>query len=147
MKNQIKKTIMWICGLFLLMIVLAIPEMIIAHNIYPNQHQASLLCWLIMVFITMLACLIIALRKVAQLQKFEKEYQRKSAEEASEKLTSEPKKVFIRRSEYIPKDRFECKAKVDKEGKIVCEIFLDIKTTLKSHEEFLKLFQFDEDGE
>jgi len=39
---------------------------------------------------------------------------------------------------------FECKAKVDEDGKIVCEVFLNMKTTFESYEEFLRYFHLDE---
>jgi len=144
MQNQNKKILMWVGGLGLLMVFLVIPELLIAQSIYPNEPEAFKTCLTIMLLSTLSVYLIIATIKLVQYQRFVKEYKRNKIEEANKELTSEFKKVFIRYPGDISKDMFECKAKVDEDGKIVCEVFLNMKTTFESYEEFLRYFHLDE---
>lgn len=143
MQDQNKKLFMWVVGLSVLMVALVIPELLIAKTIYPNEQDWRT-CLTNMILITMFLCIIIYTIRFLQYYKFVKEYRRNKVEEAKKELTSEFKKVFINYSGDISKDMFECKAKVDEDGKIVCEIFLDMKITFESYEKFLEYFQFNE---
>ena len=61
-----------------------------------------------------------------------------------QKLTSEFKQVILNYSEPISKELFECQAKVDDDGKIVCKIQLDYEVKIENYEEFLSFFHTQE---
>lgn len=143
-KKQNEKVVKWVGGLGLLGILLTLPEMLIARTIYSNDPQAFKTCFTIMLLITLGLYLIIATIKIVQYEKFVKEYKRNKIEEAVQGLNSEYRKVFINYSGDISKDMIECKAKVDENGKIICEIFLDMKTTFDTYDEFLRYFHLAE---
>ena len=143
-KKQNEKVVKWVGGLGLLGILLTLPEMLIARTIYSNDPEAFKTCFTIMLLITLGLYLIIATIKIVQYEKFVKEYKRNKIEEAVQGLNSEYRKVFINYSGCISKDMIECKAKVDENGKIICEIFLDMKTTFDTYDEFLRYFHLAE---
>ncbi len=66
-------------------------------------------------------------------------------EQARQELSTEIKQVFLNYSEFISKDLFECQAKVDNNGKIICKVQLDYEVKLENYEEFLSFFHFDQD--
>lgn len=144
MQNQNKKMLMWAIGLTLFMLILVILELVIVRSIYPNDVEAFETCMANLLLITMFVFIIIFTIKFVQYHKIAQEYRRNKVEKAKKELTSDFKKVFIRNSGDISKDMFECKAKLDEDGKIVCEIFLNMKTTFESYEEFFYYFHFDE---
>lgn len=143
-KKQNEKVVKCVGGLGLLGILLTLPEMLIARTIYSNDPEAFKTCFTIMLLITLGLYLIIATIKIVQYEKFVKEYKRNKIEEAVQGLNSEYRKVFINYSGDISKDMIECKAKVDENGKIICEIFLDMKTTFDTYDEFLRYFHLAE---
>ena len=144
MENQNKKIIRWTIGLGVSMIILILPELLIVKSIYPDDVEAFKTCMVNILLITLFAYLIMFIIKFVQYTKFANEYKRNKIEEANKELTSEFKKVFIRSSGDISKDMFECKAKVDEDGKIICEVFLNMKTTFDSYEKFLEYFCFNQ---
>ena len=140
MHNQNKKLLKWIVGLFISLPILIALELVIAKAIYPNELEAFEKCLSTLLCVDLFVYLIIIAIKFVQYRKFVEKYEQDKLSEAKEELTSEFQKVFINYSGDISKDKFECKAKVDKNGKIICEIFLDMETTFESYEEFLKYF-------
>ena len=60
MQNQNKKIFMWVGGLGLLMLLLVIPELLIAQSVYPNEPEAFKTCLTIMLLSTLSVYLIIA---------------------------------------------------------------------------------------
>ena len=143
MQNQNKKMLKWTMGLTLSMLILVILELVIVRSIYPNDVEAFKTCMSNILLITMFAFIIIFTIKFVQYHKIAQEYRRNKVEEVKTELSSEFKKVFIRYPGHISKDMFECKAKVDENGKIVCEVFLNMKTTFESYEEFFEFFHLD----
>ena len=145
MKNQNKNIHMWFIGLSFLSILIIAFEVIIAHNLYPNEPEAFRGCCINMILITLFAYIIVGTILSVQCVKFEKEYKRNKVEKAKQELTSEFKTVFINNSGIISKDMIECTAKVDENGKIICKIHCDFKTELETYEDFLRCFHFDEE--
>ncbi len=140
MYNQNKKLHKWLVGLFISLLIIAVLDLVIAKAIYPNELEAFEKCLSTLLCIEVLVYLIIIAIKCVQYRNFVEKYEQDKLSEVKEELTSEFQKVFINYSGAISKDEFECKAKVDRNGKIICEIFLDTEITLESYEEFLKYF-------
>ena len=65
--------------------------------------------------------------------------------EAVIELTSEFKPVMLIYSGDVPKERFECQAKVDENGEIICKIYVNYEVKLDNYEEFLKYFHLSEE--
>ena len=144
MRNQNKKMLMWVLGLGVFMPVIVILELLITKAIYSEEPETFKSCLSTMIAITMLVYVLVIVIKFVRYQKTAQEHERSIVEKTKKELTSEFKKVFMNCSGDISKDKFECKAKVDENGKIICEIFLDMKTTFESYEEFLEYFHLNE---
>lgn len=95
-----------------------------------------------MMSITAFIYLVISVIELVKYQKYVKKYKREEVEKASKELSTEFKKVLLNYSDPISKDLFECQAKVDDDGKIICKIQLDFETKIENYEEFLKFFHF-----
>lgn len=144
MQDQNKKIFRWILGGGLLVVFLVIPEMLIAESISNNNHEVCKLYTTTMILITMFIYLIISVIKFVKYQKFAKNYEQEKLEKTRKELTKEFKPVVLNYSEPISKDLFECQAKVDDDGKIVCKIQLDYEVKIKNYEEFLRFFHTQE---
>ena len=83
--------------------------------------------------------------KIVKCHKRFKEVRKKTLEKTKEKLGSEFTTVLLNSSGNISKEKFECQAKVDNDGKIICKIHVDFETKIDSYEEFLKYFHFSEE--
>ena len=142
MQEQTKKILRWVLGGGILLIILLIPEMLIAGLISKNNSEVFKCYRIIIILITMIIYLIISVVKFTQYLKYVKIYKYEQLEKANKELTSEFKEVLLNYSEPISKECFECKAKVDDDGKIVCKIKLDYEVKIESYEKFLRYFHF-----
>lgn len=142
MQNQDKKLIRWLLGGGLLLLFMVALEMFIADLISKNNFEVFRFYLSIMILITMFIYLIISVIKIVQYQRYVKKYKSEELEKANKELTSEFKEVLLNYSQPISKERFECQAKVDDDGKIVCKIQLDYEVKIESYEKFLRYFHF-----
>ena len=145
MQDQNRKLFQWTLGGGLLIIFLVIPELLIAKSISNNNPEVWKPYALIMILITFFIYLIISVIKFLKYQKYAQKYQQEKVEQARQELSTEFKQVFLNYSEFISKDLFECQAKVDNDGKIICKVQLDYEVKLENYEEFLSFFHFDQD--
>lgn len=142
MQDQNKKIIRWALGGGILCVFLLIPEALIVDLISNNNSEVNKFYSTIMFLITIFIYLIISVIKVVKYQRYVNNYKYEELEKANKELTSEFKEVLLNYSEPISKECFECQAKVDDDGKIVCKIQLDYEVKIESYEEFLKYFHF-----
>ncbi len=145
MQDQNKKIVRWILGGGLLAVFLIIPEILIAKSISNDNPEVFKLYCATMMWITLFIYLIISVIKLVKYQKYAKNYKQEKLEKTSKELTKEFKQVLLNYSEPIPKDLFNCQAKVDDDGKIVCKIQLDYEVKIESYEKFLRHFHFNQD--
>lgn len=145
MKNQLSNLFNRLLGGGILCIFLLLPEIWIAKLITQNDFENFQICITIMLFLTIIVYVIISIVKIVQYQKWFKEYKRETLEEVKEALSSEFKTVLLNSSGNISKEMFECQAKVDNDGKIICKIHVDFETKMDSYEEFLRYFHFNEE--
>lgn len=144
MQDQNKKIFRWILGGGLLAIFLVIPEMLIAKSISNNNPEVWKPYATTIILITMFIYMIISVIKLVKYQKYAKNYKQEKVEKTKGELTTEFKQVLLNYSEPISKDLFECQAKVDDDGKIVCKIQLDYEVKIENYEEFLRFFHTQE---
>lgn len=142
MQNQNKKIIRWVLGGGILCLFIVVLETFIADLISKNNSEVFRFYLTIMILITMFIYLIISVIKIVQYQRYVKKYKSEELEKANKELTSEFKEVLLNYSEPISKECFECQAKVDDDGKIVCKIQLDYEVKIESYEKFLRYFHF-----
>lgn len=144
MKDQSSNLLKWVLGGGVFCVLITAIEVgivkLTTYN-YPENYEAYLP---IMITITMCAYSIVTMVKYVQYQKWHKEYRREILEGAKEELGSEFKTVLLNSSDAISKEKFQCQAKVDSDGKIVCKIYVDFETKVDSYEEFLRYFHFAE---
>ena len=145
MQNQDKKIFRWILGGGLLAVFLVIPEMLIAKSISNNNPEVYKSYATTMILITSFIYLIISVIKIVKYQKYAKNYKQEKVEKVRKELSTEFKQVLLNYSEPIPKDLFQCKAKIGEDGKIVCKIQLDYEVKLEDYEKFLRFFHFDQE--
>lgn len=144
MQDQNKKIFRWILGGGLLAILLVIPEVLIANSISNNNPEVLRRYAITMILITMFIYVIISIIKIVKYQKFAKNYKQEELEKISKELTKEFKPVLLNYSEPISKDLFQCQAKFDDDGEIVCKIQLDYEVKIENYEEFLRFFHTQE---
>ena len=144
MQDQDKKIFRWILGGGLLALLIVIPEMLIAKSISNNNPEAYKCYATTMILITIFIYLIISIIKIIKYLKFAKNYKQEKLEKTSKELTKEFKPVLLNYSDPISKELFECQAKVDNDGKIVCKIQLDYEVKIENYEEFLRFFHTQE---
>lgn len=145
MKNQlINRFFMYlilgliICGLLIL------PETWIVKLITQNNPENFKTCLIIMEIITFGVYFIILIIKAFQYQKSVERYLQERVEEVEKELSSEFKTVLLKRSGDISKEMFECKARVNDDGKIICKIHVDFETEIDSYEDFIRYFRLNE---
>lgn len=144
MQDQDKKIFRWILGGGLLALLIVIPEMLIAKSISNNNPEVYKCYATTMILITIFIYLIISIIKIIKYLKFAKNYKQEKLEKTSKELTKEFKPVLLNYSDPISKELFECQAKVDNDGKIVCKIQLDYEVKIENYEEFLRFFHTQE---
>lgn len=145
MQNQNKKIFRWILGGGLLTAFLVIPEILITKSISNNNPEVYTWYAATMILITLFIYLIISVIKIVKYQKYAKNYTQEKVEKVSIELSTEFKQVLLNYSEPIPKDLFQCKAKIGEDGKIICKIQLDYEVKLEDYEKFLRFFHFDQE--
>ena len=144
-EKQLNNSLKWILGGTILCIFLLGLELLIATLITQNDRESFISCYIIIITFTMSVYVIIVIVKLVQYQKCFKEYNQEKLEEAKEELSSEFKTVLLNNSINISEESFECQAKVDNDGKIICKIHFDFETKMDSYEEFLRYFHFNEE--
>lgn len=142
MQGQDKKFLRWILGGGLILIFLLIPGLLIARYIADGNTELFERYASYMLIIVLLAYLILSAITIAKYNKHFQNYEREKLEKASKELTSEFKPVLLNKSEHISPELFKCQAKVDEQGKIVCEIKLEHKVKFENYEELLRFFHF-----
>lgn len=142
MQNQNRKTFRWILAGGLLTVILVIPEALIAKLISNNNPEVLNMYFMTMVFITMFIYLIISTIYVVKYIKCVQKHEQEELKRTRKELTKQFKPVLLNYSEPISKNLFECQAKVDDDGKIVCKIQLDYEVKIENYEEFLRFFHF-----
>lgn len=145
MQDQNRKLSQWSLGGGLLVIFLITPEILIAQSISNNNPEVWKPYAFNMILITFFIYLIISVIKFVKYLKYALNYQQEKVEQARQELSTEFKHIFLNYSEFISKDLFECQAKVDNDGKIICKVQLDYEVKLENYKEFLSLFHFDQD--
>ena len=142
MKNQTRSTFKWVLGGGILCIFLVFTQLLIRELIIPKEFQPYISA---MIIITCCVYCIISIVKIVQYQKWEKEYMQETLEKSKEKLSPEFTTVLLNSSDDISKEKFNCQAKIDNDGKIICKINVDFTTKFDSYEKFLRYFHFDEE--
>lgn len=141
MKDRWSNLWKWIYGAGMFCLILVFPEIWIAKLITRNNPESHLAYAMIMGVATTFIYLIIVLVKVVQYFTWEKQYEQETLDETKKTLNSDFKTVLLNSPSAIPKEMFQCEAKVD-DGKIICKIHLDMETKWDSYEEFQKYFHF-----
>lgn len=142
MKNQNEKLIRWIVGILMLYIFIYVFGAIIVDLLFGKHFEVFLFHYTFPLWLVLFLTLVVLLGKLVQSQSFIENYKYEELEKAKKELTSGFKKVLLNHSEPISKECFECQAKVDDDGKIVCQIQLDYEVKIESYEEFLRYFHF-----
>ena len=144
MREQNIKTFMWIGISGVIAVFLLIPEFVIAQLIFPNNPESYQTCTTIMLIVTAPIYAPIATIKIVQYHKFEREYRKNRITTATNALTSEFNTVILNDPPSISVDMFECQAKVDDNGKIICKIHCDFISKFDNYNDFLQHFHFAE---
>lgn len=144
MKNRFYNLVMWYLIGGLIVCLLLIPEILIAKKITSNDTD-FFKAFLIMSLVTLFIYLVIVGVKFILYRKYYNAEQGRRLQDVKNELTSEFKPVILECSEDVPKEKFECQAKVDENGKIICKIYVDYQTQLDSYEEFLKYFHLNKE--
>lgn len=144
MQDQNKKMFRWVLGSGLVCLVMLAIALLIVKLVFggTQQHEAyvSLVCiTLILVY------LVIASIVIAKNNKYLEIYEQEKIEKTKKELVTEYKSVFLKYTDIISPEAFKCQAKVDEDGKILCEIKLDRKVKFESYEEFLGYFHLQEE--
>lgn len=98
-----------------------------------------------MFFLTICAYIAISTTKLVRYQKWSKQYNQEIFEKTKKKLNSKFVTVLLNNPNDICEENFDCQAKVDNDGKIVCKVCVDFETIFDNCEEFLKYFHFSEE--
>ena len=146
MKNRYSNLMKWLCGGGAILVASTLPIFLIAKAIGQNDSDKTLYCALLMMIPIFLVYTTIIVVKSVRWFKTEKQEEQETLEKAQKVLTSEFKKVWINYSSAINKKLFDCQAKVDTDGKIICKVCLDYETKYDSYEEFLRFFNLDENS-
>ena len=125
-------------------VALVIPETLLAKLLTKNNPEIYETCAFMMVFVTMSIYLVVSIVKSVQYFKWINQHEQEKLEETKKILNSQFKTVLLNSSIDIPKERFECQAKIGNDGKIICKIHLDFETNLDTYEQFQKQFHFAE---
>lgn len=144
MREQNMKTFLWIGISGLIAVFILIPEFIIAKLIFPDNLKSYQNCITIMLIVTDLIYAIIATIKLIQYYKFEREYHKNKVSTTSNELTSDFDTVVLKDPQGIPVEVFECQARIDEDGKIICKVHCDFISKFDNYEDFLQHFHFAE---
>ena len=146
MKNRYKSLQKWVYGGGAIFVLSSLPIFLIAKVLGQNDVEkffAYAFLLVLLIFIVYFTGIIV---KMVQWLKYEKQEEQEILENAQKELTSEFKKVRMSHPNEINTKLFDCQAKVDTDGKIVCKILLDYETKFDSYEEFLRFFSLDENS-
>ena len=121
---------------------LIILEILIAKRLFKDNTDGYIQ---MMAAITMTVYVIISFIQLAQYNKYVKKYNQEKVEQASKELTSEYKPVLLKYSRSISPEMFECRARVEEDGKISCKVILDCEIEVESYDEFLRFFEIIEE--
>lgn len=146
MKNRYSSLEKWVYVGGAIMVLLLLPIYLIAKVLGQNDVEkvfAYAFLLVILIFIVYFTGIIV---KMVQYMKSEKKEKQKILEKAQSELTSEFKKVRMSHPNEINTKLFDCQAKVDTDGKIICKVHLDYETKYDSYEEFLRFFNLDENS-
>lgn len=145
MKNQLNSVFKWIVGGGVLCVFLILPELWISKLITQNKSGTFETFFTTMFFLTICAYIAISTIKLVRYQKWSKQYNQEIFEKAKKKLNSKFVTVLLNNPNDICEENFDCQAKVDNDGKIVCKVCVDFETKFDNYEEFLKYFHFSEE--
>lgn len=140
MQEQWKKLFRWVLGGGLISVVLLVLALLIIKLVCGgNLEQCDTYVTRISMTI-MFVYLVVSGIKLAGYNKYIKSYEQERLEKSKRKITTEYKPVLLKYSSSVSPEMFKCRAKVDEDGKILCEIKLDHKVKFESYEEFLRCF-------
>ena len=146
MKNRYSNLMRWLYGGGAILVILTLPIYLIAKAIGQNNSEKTIYYAFFMIIPIILIYVTIIIVKSVQYFKFEKQEKKETLEEARIWLTSKFKKVRLNNSKPIDEELFECQARIDTDGKIICKIHLDFETKFDSYEKFLHFFSLDENS-
>ena len=143
MDKQTKKMLRWIVGGGMILLFLLIPELLISRALSNGNEELFRKYGLIMSLTTMFIYFISSIAVLIKYGKYLIKDEQEKGEKVKKELTSEYKKVILKDLDSISPTMYSCKAKVDQDGKILCEVTLDAKLKIESCEEFFRFFQFE----
>lgn len=143
MDQQTKKMLRWIVGGGMILLFLLIPELLISRALSNGNEELFRKYGLIMSLTTMFIYFISSIAVLIKYSKYLIKYEQEKLDKVKNGLSEEYRKVVLKDSDKIPYTMYHCKAKVDQDGKILCEVTLDAKLKIESYEEFCRFFQFE----
>ena len=141
MKNSIKKYDFYLYLALFACLMLVFPGIFVAVKFFPNSLGLQFLCMSVPPLVAF--CIVSTILGI-KANKANKAYKTAIKEKAKEQLTSEFQKVQLKTADVISKDMLDCLAKIDDDGKIVCQIHLDYEEKLNNYEEFTQFFSLDD---
>lgn len=142
LKEQDKKLLRLVIGGSLICVIVLFVQIVVAVLICGNDAQTFKYVVTIMCLATLGLYMLIGgigiIKYVLNIEKYRKQQLEKTIKE----LTTEYTDIHLRYSNPIPKEYFECRAKIDNDGQIVCNIYLDYEVKFKDAKDFLNLFDF-----
>ena len=146
MKNSYSNFMKWLwCG-GIVLCILAVWIALFASQISPNDVNKAIVIAVLGIIPLFVLYSAIVVFKLKQCHKLEEQEKQATLEKTKKEITTEFKKVQIKNSSDIDKQLFECQAKIDTDGKIICKIQLDFETKFDSYEEFMHFFNIDENS-
>ncbi|MBR3002328.1 MAG: hypothetical protein IKF38_02005 [Clostridia bacterium] len=128
-------------GLPIIVTILSVMIIFVKIN---NLEVNSTTMVAIVFFLYMLGLLFLVIAYI-QYGKSVKQQRDEALQQAQKKLTSEFQTVFLRNSSEISEKKFECTARIDENGKIICRIQTDIYWEPNDYEQFLRVFSFSQE--
>ena len=137
MKNLSRKYKFYICLIIFITVMISSLGIAIGYKYCLNRFWVRLFLGIVPAMVFNVSAIEILDTKKA---KAYEAYEIAMREEKYKKLSSEFKNVQLKNSGTIIKEAFECQAKVNNDGKIICKVQLDIEDEFGNYEEFAKFF-------
>ena len=123
-------------SLVLLVLVLLIVKSICGGNAEQCDKYITRLSMIVMV-----GYVVSSFVNLARYNNYARNYEHELLERTKRELTTEYKPVLLKCSGSLLPEMFECQAKVNEDGKIVCNIKLEHEFKFESYEGFLLFYQ------
>lgn len=144
MKNRTKdpSIIIFFEGIFVLFLLFGHQHL--AKLMYSNDVDAEKKCFAILILITAIIYVVLAIWQWKSYEKAAKiQRDRKNSKLMQTLKNGSELQVFLNNSGNLVEDSLNCHVSLDKDGKLLCRIFLDDCIKFNTPEEFFKYFHID----